>query len=209
VKRAALVIGLTGNIGCGKSTVGAILQSFGAAYLDADAIVHRLLAPGTPTAARVVAQFDGRITRPDGSIDRRALGAIVFNDPAALQTLEQIVHPAVLDEVHARIAHSEHEVLVVDAVKLIESGLADEVDSLWVVTCPRQLQLERLMRDRGLSAEEANARIDAQPPQEERARRADVVIHNAGTREELVARVTEAYQQTRAAWRARCQENRS
>jgi dephospho-CoA kinase len=193
VKRPYL-IGLTGNIGCGKSAVLQELQRLGAAVLDADAVVHELLRSGTPVHAAVVAAFGPGILASGGEIDRRALGAIVFSDPAALARLEALVHPAALARTREWLAGVEVAVAAVDAIKLIEAGLADECDEVWVVTCPPEEQARRLVRNRGLSADEAWERIRAQPSQEEKVARADVVIDNSGTRAQLLARV-------RAAWR--------
>ena len=188
------VIGLTGNIACGKSTVLNELQRLGAAVLDADAVVHRLLRRGTPVHAAVAAAFGPGILAADGEIDRRALGAIVFADAAALAHLEALVHPAVLAYTREWLAGVDAEVAVVDAIKLIESGIAVQCDEVWVVTCPSEEQARRLVRHRGLSAAEAWERILAQPPQEEKVAQADVVIDNGGTRARALAQV-------RAAWR--------
>jgi dephospho-CoA kinase len=193
-----VVIGLTGNIGCGKTTIGAILQRLGAEYVDADGIVHALLAAGTDSSARVVERFGPQVANSDGSIDRRALGAIVFRSPEALRALEALLHPAVRAEIRRRIAASAAPAVVVDAIKLIESGLAAEVDSVWVVSCPPALQLTRLVQSRGLSDDEARVRIDAQTPQAAKVAAADVVIDNAGSREALEARVAAAYRETLA-----------
>ncbi len=175
------VIGLTGNIGCGKTTVGKILEQAGAEYIDADRIVHQLLEPSTPQYRQVVEKFGPGIILPDGTINRRRLGEIVFRDPARLRELEAILHPQVREIIRQRIAVSERPMVVVDAIKLIESGLYREVDSIWVVTCTPEQQRQRLRQTRGLSDEEIEIRIRAQPPQEEKVRYASVVIDNSGT----------------------------
>jgi dephospho-CoA kinase len=174
-------IGLTGNIACGKSTVGKLLVARGAEYIDADRLVHTLMEPGTPENDRIVARFGPEVRAEDGRIDRPRLGAIVFADPAALRDLEAILHPGVRQEIRRRMAAATASVLVVDAIKLLESGLAKEMDAVWVVTCPRAEQVRRLMTERGLTAEQAEVRISAQTPQEEKARQATVVIDNGGT----------------------------
>lgn len=189
------LIGLTGNIACGKSTVLRELKRLGAAVLDADKVAHRAMRRGTAVHRAVVSAFGKGVLRPDGEIDRRALGEIVFADPQALARLEAIVHPAVLAYTEEWLAKVPEEVAVVDAIKLIESGIADRCDEIWVVTCPEEEQLRRLMEYRGLSREEALLRIRAQPPQEEKVARADVVIDNSGRPEEARAQV-------RAAWAA-------
>ncbi|MFN3373108.1 MAG: dephospho-CoA kinase [Chloroflexus sp.] len=202
------VIGLTGGIACGKSTVLAMLAALGARTIDADRVTHRLQQPGTPVYQAIVATFGSHIlTAPGGAIDRRKLGEIVFNDPAALKRLEAIVHPAVraeirqfLDEVASagtyatRLRPVERPIVVVDAIKLIESGWADECDQVWVVTCPPEQQIERLMTTRGMSLAEAQARVAAQPPQESRFSRAHVIIDNGGSQAQTRAQVEAAWQ---------------
>lgn len=189
------LIGLTGNIACGKSTVLRELKRLGAATLDADAVVHELMRRGRPAYAAIVAAFGPEIVGPDGEIDRRALGRKVFSDAAALARLEAILHPAVLEHTWKWLATVRAEVAVVDAVKLIEAGMADRCDEVWVVTCPGEEQVRRLVRYRRHSLEEAHQRIRAQPPQEEKAARADVVIDNSGTRERVRAQVRSAWDQ--------------
>jgi dephospho-CoA kinase len=185
-------IGLTGNIACGKSTVGRLLVARGAEYVDADRLVHALMEPGTPEHARIVERFGPAVQAADGRIDRPGLGAIVFADPAALRDLEAILHPGVRAEIRRRMAASTAPLLVVDAIKLLESGLAREMDAVWVVTCPRAEQLRRLMTERGLPAEQAEARVSAQGSQEEKVRQATVVIDNGGTLAETERQVEAA-----------------
>lgn len=203
------LIGLTGGIACGKSTVLAMLAALGARTIDADRVTHRLQQPGTPVYQAIVNTFGPQIvTTPGGPIDRRKLGAIVFNDPEALKRLEAIVHPAVraeirrfLDEVAGagkyatRLRPVERPIVVIDAIKLIESGWADECDQVWVVTCPVEQQIERLMTTRGMSLAEAQARVAAQPPQESRFNRAHVIIDNSGSQAQTRAQVEAAWQQ--------------
>ncbi len=203
------LIGLTGGIACGKSTVLAMLAALGARTIDADRVTHRLQQPGTPVYQAIVNTFGSQIvTTPGGPIDRRKLGAIVFNDPEALKRLEAIVHPAVraeirrfLDEVAGagkyatRLRPVERPIVVIDAIKLIESGWADECDQVWVVTCPVEQQIERLMTTRGMSLAEAQARVAAQPPQESRFSRAHVIIDNGGSQAQTRAQVEAAWQQ--------------
>jgi dephospho-CoA kinase len=219
------LIGLTGNIACGKSTVLELLRERGAQVIDADRVTYELQQPGEPVYAEIVATFGPNIlTAPDGPIDRRKLGAVVFSDPAALRRLEQIVHPAVHMRIEAwldEIAKAEDKeisrqavsgtvkdrsspllpvslsrpVAVIDAIKLLESGWRQFCDAIWVVTCTPEQQLARLMTTRGLSADEARARIVAQPPQADKVAQADVVIDNSGT-------LDETRRQVEAAWRA-------
>jgi dephospho-CoA kinase len=185
-------IGLTGNIACGKSTVGRMLMARGAEYVDADRLVHALLEPGTPENERIVARFGPEVRAADGRIDRPRLGAIVFADPAALRALEAILHPGVRAEIRRRLDASTASIVVVDAIKLFEGGLAREMDANWVVTCPREEQVRRLVAERGLTAEQAEARISAQGSQEEKVRRATVVIDNGGTLEQTERQVDAA-----------------
>jgi dephospho-CoA kinase len=198
-----LWIGLTGNIACGKSTVARMLAEMGAYVIDADAIAHEVIRKGTPAHEAILRRFGPGILRADGEIDRRRLGEIVFRDPAALRDLEAIVHPAVLAEIQQRVlACPDAPAIVIEAIKLIESGFARACDSLWVVTCPEPEQVRRLMEDRGLTEEEARMRIRAQPPQEEKVRQADVVIDNSGDLEAT-------RRQVEAAWRRWVQERSS
>ncbi|MEN9939014.1 MAG: hypothetical protein RLZZ387_5593 [Chloroflexota bacterium] len=201
------LIGLTGGIACGKSTVLAMLAERGAQVIDADRVTHELQRPGEVVYEQIVAAFGaGVLVEPGGSIDRRRLGAIVFSDPAALRRLEQLVHPAVhawimswLDSAaHASRGahgpqHAPPRVAVIDAVKLLEAGWKGMCDAVWVVTCDTEQQVRRLVTTRGMSEEEAHTRITAQPPQESRAAQADVVIDNSGTLEQTQAQVEVAW----------------
>src|SRR5947208_6232010 len=174
------IIGLTGNIACGKSQVAGILRDLGVELIDADRVAHELLEPGTPEYGRIVERFGRDILLPDEVIDRRKLGGIVFADPTALHDLEQILHPGVRPRIRARFAAAQAPVVVVEAIKLLEVGLYLETDAVWVVTADRDAQIERLMESRGLTRREAETRVDAQPPQGEKVARADVVIDNSG-----------------------------
>ena len=187
------LIGLTGNIATGKSLVGRMLGELGAQVIDADALVRDLQRQGVPVYADIVAEFGPNILRADGEIDRDKLGAQVFSDPEALKRLEAIVHPAVGREIERRLADLSRTqltsdlrtVVVIEAIKLIEAGLHKGCNALWVVTSRPEVQLERLMRTRGLSEADARVRIEAQPPQSERAALADVLIENNGTPDSL------------------------
>ena len=199
------LIGLTGNIATGKSLAGKILGALGAQVIDADALVRDLQRQGTPIHAAIVAEFGSNILRADpqdtlngcGEIDRGQLGARVFSDPQALDRLEAIVHPAVSVEIERRLSDLRRKrpasglrtVAVIEAIKLIEAGLDKRCNALWVVTSKPEVQLERLMRTRGLSEAEARLRIEAQPPQSEKAALADVLIENNGTLDDLCAQV--------------------
>ncbi len=196
-ERRPVLIGLTGNIATGKSEVARILTELGAWVIDADKVAHEVMHPDGPAYAEVVAAFGAEILAADATIDRTRLGSIVFRDPAALQRLEAAVHPAVIVEVDRRIGQAVEPVVVVEAIKLIESGMHRRYDALWVVTAPRSTQIARLVATRGLAEEEAALRVDAQPPQEEKAALADVVIANDGDLSALRRKVEEAWAQIR------------
>src|SRR3972149_11109035 len=153
------LIGLTGNIAAGKSTVGQMLRELGAAVIDADALTHELQRKGTPTYAAIIAAFGESILAESGEIDRSALGAIVFASPDRLRTLEQIMHPAVAIESQYRILAAPENIVVYEAVKLIEAGRAAMCDAIWVVIAQPDVQLKRLMRDRHLSEADARQRL--------------------------------------------------
>jgi dephospho-CoA kinase len=176
-----LLIGLTGNIATGKSTVAEILAKRGAEVIDADRVAHQVMRAGSPSHARIVETFGPGVLGPDGEIDRAQLGAIVFADPESLARLEEIVHPATLKAIDCRVAASSADVIVVEAIKLIEAGIADACASVWVTTCRPKQQISRLMDGRGLSRAEAEERVRAQPPQEDKIARADVVVDTSGS----------------------------
>lgn len=188
------LIGLTGNIATGKSTVAKMLEDLGATVIDADALVHDLQRPGTSVYHDIVAAFGSDILDRAGEIDRKALGAIVFADPVQLRTLESIIHPAVLIESMRRIAESPTPIVVYEAIKLIEAGRAEMCDALWVVTARSEVQLQRLMRDRNMDETDARQRIEAQPPQSEKIKQATVVIDNSGSLEETRRQVITAFE---------------
>ena len=178
------IIGLTGNIATGKGAVSGMLDCLGAEAIDADVLVHELMEKGTPIWQAVVQEFGEDILGHERDIDRKKLGSIVFADEAALHRLEAIVHPAVIARTEELIESSQEPVVVVEAIKLIEAGMDRNYDALWVVTCRQEQQLARLVEQRGLTEEEARQRIEAQPPQEARLARADVVIDNSRSLDE-------------------------
>ena len=195
------LIGLTGNIGCGKSTVSAMLTEHGAAVSDSDQVTRRVMQPGQPAYLAIVETFGPTIlAAPDGPIDRPALGRIVFGDADTLLRLETIVHPATRraneDWLAARDdearAAGERRLAVVDAIKLIEAGYPALCDAVWVVVCDEREQIRRLVEARGMTIEDASQRIAAQPPQHEKAALADVVIDNSGTPDQTRAQVMAA-----------------
>ena len=187
------VIGLTGNIACGKSTVRRLLAEIGAVTLDADSLVHTMYEPGDPVYDAVVREFGGGILGADAIIDRRALGRIVFADADALKRLESIVHPAVIEREWAWVVAQTALVAVLEAVKLVESGSADGCDAVWVMTCDPAEQRRRLLTRPGMSEAEAARRLDAQPPLDAKRARATLVIENSGTLDDLRATVAAAW----------------
>ena len=188
------VIGLTGNIATGKSTVAAMLERLGAYVIDADKLAHSTMRSGNEAHAKVVERFGRDILDACGEIDRGALAKIVFADPQALADLEGIVHPEVVRETLRLFAESEAAVGVVEAIKLIEAGMHHRCDAVWVVTSTREQQIDRLMSTRGLTRSQALLRIDAQAPAHAKAAQADLIIDNSGTLEET-------WSQVRSSWR--------
>jgi dephospho-CoA kinase len=157
-------IGLTGPIGCGKSTVAGWLAEAGAVVVDADAIARDVTLPGEPALEVVISRFGPDLRRTDGTLDRAALGRIVFSDPDALRDLEAIVHPAVRPRIEAALAAAEEAgapAVVVEAIKLVEAGFAQQCDEVWLVVCDRDAQRERLAK-RGLPETDAAERVTAQ-----------------------------------------------
>lgn len=187
------VIGLTGNIACGKSLVLKTLRELGAATFDADLVAHQVMRHGTPAWHEIVTRFGEGVVGDDGEINRRALGAIVFAEPAALEALDQIVHPATVAAIRQQVEQLIGGVAVIDAIKLFEAGLDADCDEIWVVDCTREQQVERLMRRNNLTRDAAMERIDAQPPQAEKRARADRVIDNSGAPDKTVAAVRELW----------------
>ncbi len=189
-----LKVGLTGGIGAGKSEVSRLLVACGAVLIDADRIAREVVAPGTPGLAAVVEAFGEQVLARDGSLDRPKLGSIVFADAARLATLNSIVHPLVgarsreLEE-----AAAEDAVVVHDVPLLTENGLAPLYDLVIVVDATRETQLDRLVRLRGITEEDAHARMAAQATREQRREIADVVIDNDVPLEELERRVKEVW----------------
>jgi len=186
-----LLVGLTGGIGSGKSTVARMLEKRGAIVFDADVLARQAVAPGTPGFEKVVERFGPNVLAPGGGLDREALASIVFADPAARRDLEGIVHP----EVRRMFAEGCQEyrdsdrVVVFSAPLLVETGMHTAFDLLIVVSAPVATQIERLMRERAMPERAVQARIEAQLPLEAKAEVADVLVDNEGTLEDLEAQV--------------------
>lgn len=192
-----LRVGLTGGIGSGKSEVSKRLAALGAVVIDADEAARSVVEPGTPGLAQVVAAFGSDILRPDGTLDRERLGAIVFGDPAQRSKLNAIIHPLVRDWMEAAEKSVNSGIVVHDVPLLTENGLAGGYDLVIVVDVPQEAQLDRLTRLRGMPAEQARARIAAQASRADRLAVADIVIANDGTLTDLDKRVDEVWQQLR------------
>jgi len=191
------LLGLTGNIACGKSTVGQLLaERFGAEYVDADRLVHALYAPGTVETRAIAERFGHDLLKDDDTIDRRRLGDMVLADQAALKDLEGILNPGVRRAIEDRIARATAPVLVLDAIRLIEAGLAERCDTVWVVVCDEDAQMERLQASRNLTADQAALRIAAQTPAESKVRHANAVIGNEGSLDDLAKQVEAAWRET-------------
>jgi dephospho-CoA kinase len=181
------VIGLTGNIGCGKSTVAGMLRRLGVVSIDADQLAREIRTNDADARAAIDARF--------GTWDAPSLARIVFDDPAALRDLESILHPLVRGAVRARLAElaeAGQPVTCVEAIKLIESPLADEYDELWVVRCEEADALARVAASRGMSAEDARRRLSSQAPQEQMVAAADVVIDGSAPMDETRRQVAAA-----------------
>jgi dephospho-CoA kinase len=188
-----LRIGLTGGIGSGKSEVSRLLAEHGAVVIDADLLAREVVEPGTPGLAEVVEAFGAGVLADDGSLDRAALGARVFGDDAARRRLEAIIHPRVRARAAEIEAAADPDAIVVhDIPLLVETGQADSFDGVIVVDVPVEVQVERLVGERGMSANEAQGRIAAQAARQQRAGAADWIVDNTGSLADLklaVARV--------------------
>ncbi len=188
------VIGLTGNIGTGKSVVRRMLEHLGAYGIDADALGHRVIAKGAPGYQPVLSTFGRYVLSPEGEINRVRLGKIVFNDPDAMTMLEKIIHPYVEQAVDLMVRRASQPVIVVEAIKLLEANLHRSCDSIWVTYAPADIQLARLVQLRKMNEVEARQRIGAQPAQEDKIKRANVVVKNTSTFEDTWKQVVSAWQ---------------
>ncbi len=189
------VICLTGNIATGKSTVARMLAELAATLIDADRVAHAMIEPDGPAYQELVATFGTHILHPTGTVNRRLLGQIVFSDAELLRRLEAIVHPPTIAEVERQVEAALTRVVVVEAIKLLESGMVEKLcNAVWVTTCAERTQLKRMMYLRNFAREDALNRIRSQPSQELKLARADVIINTDGTLEET-------REQVLAAWR--------
>ena len=186
------VIGLTGGIGVGKSSVVSLLQSLGAHIIEADQVGHRVYRPGTEGWQRVVVLFGPDILDANKEVDRKRLGELVFSDPDAIASLNAAVHPLISEEIQARLKALEGDgaaVAVVEAAVLLEAEWDAMVDEVWVVSAPEERTIERVQLQRGLTEAQVRQRMKAQSPAERKLQRADVVIDNGADTEALRRRV--------------------
>jgi dephospho-CoA kinase len=192
------VIGLTGGIGAGKSTVTQMLEELGAAVIDADKVGHQIYLPDLPAWREIVETFGPEVLNADRSINRQALGKMVFADPEALRTLNRIVHPKMFDRMAELIAelrmHAGIKAIVVEAAVLIEANWQPLADQVWLVIASETVVVERLAKQRHLSPEQVRSRIAAQLSNEERLQHAHVVIRNDGSLDEVRAAVQQAWE---------------
>jgi dephospho-CoA kinase len=190
-----ILVGLTGGIGSGKSTVSALLAERGAVVIDADAITRQVQQPGSPVLDELAERFGREIIAPDGSLDRPALAGIAFGDPEALKDLNAIVHPAVRDEMNRRVSEQAgtDRVVILD-IPLLAENPRTGLQGIIVVDVPVDLQVERLVEYRGFDEDDARARIGRQATREQRAAIADLVIDNSGDIDALKDQVDRAWQ---------------
>jgi dephospho-CoA kinase len=191
-----LTVGLTGGIGSGKSTVSSHLVSLGATVIDYDVVARQIVEPGMPALAAIAQRFGADVIAADGTMDRAKVGAIVFADPSALEALNAITHPAIHHLVSQQVAAAPAGAVVVhDNPLLVEMGAASRCDVVVVVDVPIEVQVQRLMANRGMTEDEALARINAQATREQRTGVADEIIDNTGSVEDLRTRVEHLWQQ--------------
>ncbi len=187
------MIGLTGPIASGKSTIAHMLEQRGAEVIDADAIYASLITPGSELLAAISRRFGPEVITADGRLDRAALGEIVFSDGKALADLDTMTHPAVVAEVRRRIARSTAPVIAIEAIKLVSAGLTNDLDSLWYVTADPHIRLNRLMARGGIAPDEARARLEAASDPLPEGVTPDVTIDNSGDLAATSRAVAEAW----------------
>lgn len=192
-----LVVGLTGGIASGKSTVSELFKDAGAVIIDADVIARQVVAPGWPAWQAIKSVFGEKVVRPDGALDRTLLGDLVFKDANLREQLEQIVHPhvrAVMDQEVSRHTENHHNKLIIKDIPLLfESGMTDGLTDIIVVYVPAEIQLKRLMKRDGIGPDAARRRIDAQMSMEEKRRRATIVVDNSGDLSQTESQVMRIY----------------
>lgn len=189
----SLILGLTGTIAAGKTTVAEMLSTRGAEIVDGDQVYRELLTPGSPLLTRLSERFGKQIVTTSGELDRQALASLVFNDPSALADLDALTHPAIVAETRRRIERSRATVVVVEAVKLAQTDLVNDLDALWLVTADPNVRWQRLVARSGLDVEEARARIAAVTDPVPAGVAIDVVIDNSGDLSALERQVANAW----------------
>ncbi|MFX4261346.1 dephospho-CoA kinase [Pelotomaculum propionicicum] len=198
-----IVIGLTGNIGSGKSTVARQLKNLGAKIIDADQVARQVVTPGSPGLQEIVNVFGPGVLDSAGKLDRKKMGSLVFANPQARERLNKITHPKIKQEIEREIdlfnkgnkTSPKNRVLVIDAPLLIEVGLEHNVDEIWVVKVNQEEQIERLAKRDGMTSKEALRRIAAQLPQEDKIKHAARVIDNSGSKDETIKQVDRHWEQ--------------
>ena len=183
------IVGFTGNICAGKSAVCNILEDIGAQIIDADIITHDVMKSYSPVFKDIVEEFGEKILNNKGEIDRKILGQIVFSDKLSLNRLELLLHPMIRSKIEETILDSNDGVIVVEAIKLLESGLSNHCDSVWVINASFEQRLERLIQRDNINAKEAQNRLHMQGPQELKLQQADVIIANSRSLEETYVQV--------------------
>lgn len=195
-----LVVGLTGNIGSGKSSVAHFLKDMGARVIDTDQVARDVVAPGTPGLNQIIKHFGTGVLNADGTLDRPKMAQIVFNDPEALKRLNSIVHPAIRAEILKAIAdyktNRDAPLLVIEAPLLIETGMNKIVDQVWLVTVDAKTQIQRVMKRDTATAEQVTRRLAAQMPQEDKLPYAHRVIDNSGTPSETLQQLRQIWSDT-------------
>lgn len=193
-------VGLTGGVASGKSTVAQMLRELGAVVVDADVLAREVVARGTPGLAAVVGALGEDVLTAEGDLNRPAVGRLVFGDETARRVLEAVVHPLVLERSRELEQQAPPDALVVHDIPLLaEGGRSGEFDAVVVVDAPREVQVERMVGDRGWSREDAESRITSQASREDRLAIATHVVTNVGTREDLRHRVREVFEAVRGA----------
>ena len=190
-----ILIGLTGNIATGKSYVAQVLRELGAHIIDGDLVARDIVELGTPTLAAIAQHFGESVLQPNGELNRKALGQIVFNNKVKLKQLEDLMQPAIRAELNARLdAIPENSVGVLEAIRLFEGGWQARCTQVWVTHCPPEIQIARLMQHRHMSEAEARTRVSAQNPQADKLALADIAIDTSGTLDETRAQVMRAWE---------------
>ncbi|WP_446370055.1 dephospho-CoA kinase [Coleofasciculus sp. G3-WIS-01] len=187
------IIGLTGGIGTGKTTVSNYLaDTYQLPILDADIYARDAVQPGSPILSRIIARYGCDVQLPDGTLNRKRLGEIVFPHPGERQWLEQQIHPYVRDRIKSQLTTSESPTVVLVIPLLFEANMTDLVTEIWVVSCPQEQQIQRIRERDRLSVAQAQSRLDSQLPLAEKVARADVVLDNSYTRDSLLQQVDRA-----------------